>query len=312
MASALEDEGDRTPILRMRGISKRFPGVDALTRRFDHGPARRGARAGRRERRRQVDADEDPVGRLSGGRAARSGSRARRSSVPTPPRMIELGVAVIYQEMMLAPHLTVAENIFLGRLPRRPLRPRGLGGGREAEQPTIMARLGFRVDPRARLDTPQRRAAPDGGDRPRAVAQRPARDPRRAVRRARRRGARKLFDVIRRLVGGRRQLHLHLAPPAGGLRDLRPRDGAARRRGGRHARRRRGRPDVADPHDGRPARSPTSIPARDAPAGRGRARRCAASPGRACCTTSTSTSAPARSSASAAWPDPGAPSCCGR
>ena len=31
------------------------------------GPARRGARAGRRERRRQVDADEDPGGRRSGG-----------------------------------------------------------------------------------------------------------------------------------------------------------------------------------------------------------------------------------------------------
>lgn len=34
-----------------------------------------------------------------------------------PNSMIRLGVAVIYQELMLAPHLTVAENIFLGRLP---------------------------------------------------------------------------------------------------------------------------------------------------------------------------------------------------
>ncbi len=34
-----------------------------------------------------------------------------------PNLMIQLGVAVIYQEFMLAPHLTVAENIFLGRMP---------------------------------------------------------------------------------------------------------------------------------------------------------------------------------------------------
>ena len=48
---------------------------------------------------------------------------------PTPAGMIARGVAVIYQELAQAPHLTVAENIFLGRLPRRGLRSR-LGGGR--------------------------------------------------------------------------------------------------------------------------------------------------------------------------------------
>ena len=40
---------------------------------------------------------------------------------PTPAEMHDYGIAVIYQELMLAPHLTVAENLFLGRLPRRPL-----------------------------------------------------------------------------------------------------------------------------------------------------------------------------------------------
>lgn len=34
-----------------------------------------------------------------------------------PNSIIQLGVAVIYQEFMQAPHLTVAENIFLGRMP---------------------------------------------------------------------------------------------------------------------------------------------------------------------------------------------------
>src|SRR5271163_1229557 len=31
------------------------------------------------------------------------------------------GIAMVHQESMLAPHLSVAENIFLGREPRRPL-----------------------------------------------------------------------------------------------------------------------------------------------------------------------------------------------
>ena len=35
----------------------------------------------------------------------------------TPAKMIEKGVAVIYQELMLLPHFTVAENIYAGRMP---------------------------------------------------------------------------------------------------------------------------------------------------------------------------------------------------
>ncbi|WP_334105255.1 sugar ABC transporter ATP-binding protein, partial [Muricomes intestini] len=36
----------------------------------------------------------------------------------TPAKMIEKGIAVIYQELMLLPHRTVAENIFLHRYPK--------------------------------------------------------------------------------------------------------------------------------------------------------------------------------------------------
>lgn len=39
----------------------------------------------------------------------------------SPKTMIELGIAVIYQEMTLFKHLTVAENIFSGRLPKTKL-----------------------------------------------------------------------------------------------------------------------------------------------------------------------------------------------
>src|ERR1700694_3239307 len=39
----------------------------------------------------------------------------------TPADAAALGVAMVHQESLLAPHLSVAENIFLGREPRLPL-----------------------------------------------------------------------------------------------------------------------------------------------------------------------------------------------
>ncbi|MGI8311761.1 sugar ABC transporter ATP-binding protein [Saccharopolyspora hattusasensis] len=71
---------------------------------------------------------------------------------PTPARMLELGVTVIYQELTLAPHLSVAENIFLNRLPK------GRWGHvdwsalrrRSAE---LLERLGIALDVDARVGT---------------------------------------------------------------------------------------------------------------------------------------------------------------
>jgi ribose transport system ATP-binding protein len=65
--------------------------------------------------------------------------------------MMRLGIAVIYQELMLAPHLTVAENLFLGALPRGKT---GLIDWGEARRKSfsLMKRLGFHIHPNARLD----------------------------------------------------------------------------------------------------------------------------------------------------------------
>jgi ABC-type sugar transport system ATPase subunit len=41
-----------------------------------------------------------------------------RRSFERPADALAAGIAMIYQELSLAPHLTVAENIFLGREPR--------------------------------------------------------------------------------------------------------------------------------------------------------------------------------------------------
>ena len=74
-------------ILEMRGITKTFPGVNALDNVNLAVRARRDPRDRRRERRRQVDADEGAERRLSARqlRRARSSSRARRAASAASP-----------------------------------------------------------------------------------------------------------------------------------------------------------------------------------------------------------------------------------
>ena len=137
------------PILEMKNVSKRFPGVVAL-QGVDlcvmpgeiHGLV-----------------GENGAGKstlikiLSGAHHADSGEikiEGQPISRPTPLQMLECGIAVIYQETMLAPHLSVAENLWLGRLPKTRL---GLVDWRETHRRSadVLARLGFTLDPHARV-----------------------------------------------------------------------------------------------------------------------------------------------------------------
>lgn len=106
------------PILEMRGITKRFPGVLALN---------------------GVDLDlrageilgligENGAGKstlmriLGGDYPADAGEIAldgAKASITDVQDAIRLGISVIYQELNLAPNLDIASNIFLGREPRR-------------------------------------------------------------------------------------------------------------------------------------------------------------------------------------------------
>ncbi len=84
-----------------------------------------------------------------GGEILMSGERVRFSG---PADALSSGVAMIYQELSLAPHLTVAENIFLGR---EPMVAPGLGiiNHRELNEQArkLLDEYGFRIDPKARL-----------------------------------------------------------------------------------------------------------------------------------------------------------------
>ncbi|NJQ05379.1 sugar ABC transporter ATP-binding protein [Streptomyces lonarensis] len=135
-------------VLRVEGVRKCFPGVVALDSvDFD---LRRG----------EVHAllGENGAGKstlikvLAGahrpdaGRLLVEGREVRPESTRDSER---LGIATIHQEFTLVPELTVAENIFLGRQPRR----FGLVDRRrmEAAAAGLLARVGLDVPPRARV-----------------------------------------------------------------------------------------------------------------------------------------------------------------
>lgn len=104
------------PLLKMSGISKSFPGVRALSDvSFDLRKGELHALVG-----------ENGAGKstlmkiLSGLYKADEGDLFFKGKkiVSTGLReMIDLGIGVIYQELNLIPHLSVSENIFLGREP---------------------------------------------------------------------------------------------------------------------------------------------------------------------------------------------------
>ncbi len=106
------------PILQMRNITKTFPGVTALKSvAFNLMEGEVHALVG-----------ENGAGKstlikiLSGALPKTSGTiflNRKQVDITNPLQAQTLGIAVIYQELMLAPTLSAAENILLGRLPRK-------------------------------------------------------------------------------------------------------------------------------------------------------------------------------------------------
>ena len=105
-------------LLEMKGIGKSFPGVKALE--GVHITVRAG----------QVHAllGENGAGKstlikiLSGAYIRDEGEilwEGQPTEIRSPQDAQNLGISTIYQEFNLAPHLSVAENIFLGNLPKK-------------------------------------------------------------------------------------------------------------------------------------------------------------------------------------------------
>lgn len=140
------------PLLQMRGIVKRYPGVVAL------------AEVDFEVRRGEVHAllGENGAGKstlvkiLAGAVRPDAGTvtiEGRTCAAATPRAMLAAGISVIYQEFNLVPALTAAENIFLGREPTGP-GPWTIDRRRLVQEARrILDGLGAAIDP----ETPVRR-----------------------------------------------------------------------------------------------------------------------------------------------------------
>jgi len=140
---------DDMPVLRMQGICKRYPGVAALT------DVRLDVHAGEVH----VLMGENGAGKstlmkiLSGATRRDAGDifvDGRPADIRTPRHARTLGISIIYQELNLIPHLSVAENISLGHAPRTPLgQVLGIVDRRalRARATQLLGELGVDIDP---------------------------------------------------------------------------------------------------------------------------------------------------------------------
>ena len=134
-------------ILRTVAIDKSYPGVHALDHMdFDL-----------HEGEVHVLLGENGAGKstfmkiLSGSLSPDSGQivlRGQEVAIANPTHARELGIGMVYQELSVIPYLSVAENIFLGRLPKR--KPIGTVDWSEAtsQAKRILDDLGVDMDPR--------------------------------------------------------------------------------------------------------------------------------------------------------------------
>ena len=137
-------------LVEMDGISKDFPGVQALRScRFE---LRRGeihALVG------ENGAGKSTLMKILAGVYRRDAGRIRLNGadvdIPTPCAAQQLGISIIHQELSLMPHLTAAQNIFIGREPRARI-PFVIDQGKLNEDArTLFQSLNLKVDPQAKV-----------------------------------------------------------------------------------------------------------------------------------------------------------------
>jgi len=116
--SAPDHDASDVPLLRMTGISKTYPGVIALEDvDFELMAGEVHCLVG------ENGAGKSTLVKILGGAERPDKGRisldGRDLSVRTPVDALRAGIGIIYQDFKLVPHLSAAENISLGQLPRR-------------------------------------------------------------------------------------------------------------------------------------------------------------------------------------------------
>ena len=141
-----------TPLISVNQLSKRFPGVRALHEvRFDVMPGEVHALMG------ENGAGKSTLMKILAGVYTRDSGEMLFDGKPvdftSPGEAQALGIGIIHQELQLMNHLTVAQNIFIGREPRKLM---GLlldedKLNRDARD--ILARMHVNLDPRTVVGT---------------------------------------------------------------------------------------------------------------------------------------------------------------
>jgi ABC-type sugar transport system, ATPase component len=153
MAAGISDEAlspAAAPLVEMTGIDKSFPGVRALSQaRFELLPGEVHALMG------ENGAGKSTLMKILSGVYARDAGVVKLNGMPveiTSPRQAQdLGISIIHQELALMRDLTAAQNIFIGREPRR------FGILDEArlnrDAAAIFASMNLRLEPTVKVET---------------------------------------------------------------------------------------------------------------------------------------------------------------
>ena len=137
-------------LVRMEGIDKSFPGVHALDHcRFELRAGEVHALCG------ENGAGKSTLMKVLAGiypqDAGRILFKGQPVDIPTPRAARDMGISIIHQELSLMRHLSVAQNIFIGREPRsRPgLFPDEHLNNKQTQD--LLDRLNIKLSPRARV-----------------------------------------------------------------------------------------------------------------------------------------------------------------
>ncbi len=137
-------------LVSMEGIEKSFPGVRALDGcRFDLRPGEVHALVG------ENGAGKSTMMKILAGIYHRDAGeilyKGKPVEIPSPRSAQDLGICIIHQELNLMGHLTLAQNIYIGREPRSTMR--FMLDEKKINQQTeaLFANMRLRLDPRTRV-----------------------------------------------------------------------------------------------------------------------------------------------------------------
>lgn len=133
------------PILSIRNVSKSFPGVQALQGvSMDILPGEVHALLG------ENGAGKSTLMKIISGIIPKDGGEILLDGKPvhfaSPRDALDAGIALVQQELSLVPYLSIAENIFLGRWPRKGVQVHWKTILAEAQR--LLERFGLQEDPR--------------------------------------------------------------------------------------------------------------------------------------------------------------------